>query len=463
MNIQSNERNQIILVFILSAALVTIAQSIITTGLVYLMNEFNIYSTVAQWTYSVFLLVVGVMIPLSSYISKRFSVKNVFVFSIGIFLIGSVICYISPTIEVLIIGRILQAVGNGIIMPYAQILVLKIIPVKKWQVYMGIYGLVIGFAPVCGSFIGGFIIEYYSWRLLFLIMSIISVIILAIGLKLIKIDLDTEQYPLDYLSVFLIVIGCAGVMFGFTNTAQYGFDKFYVLLPIIIGLLGIGLFVKRQINIEKPLINLTALKNKYFATGVIFICILYFCLNGYTALVPLFVQGVAYYSASTSAMIIFPGALLMVICNIVAPVLTTKIGIKKVLIIACIISSIGYGSMMFYTPESSVLFMTLTQMIRFVGVGFALMPVTTWCLTMVSESVEDGTAVNNTLRQLSAAIGSSIIVVIVSIMAGGNITHNVLSATAFNKMSMIVVILNIVMLLLVIFIIDDKEKLTSQE
>ena len=140
-------------------------------------------------------------------------------------------------------------------------------------------------------------------------------------------------------------------------------------------------------------------KNKYFTVGLIFICILYFCLNGYTALVPLFVQGVAHYSPSVSAMIIFPGALLMILCNIVAPVLVGKIGIKKVLIIACCLSIIGHSSMMFYTAESSVLFMTITQMFRLVGAGFALMPATTWSLTMVSDRVEDGTAVNNTLRQ----------------------------------------------------------------
>lgn len=145
--------------------------------------------------------------------------------------------------------------------------------------------------------------------------------------------------------------------------------------------------------------------------------------------------------------------------NIIAPVLTNKFGIKKILILASIITTIGYGSMMFYTANSSILFMILTQMIRFIGVGFALMPATTWSLSMVSNQVEDGTAVNNTLRQISAAIGSSIIVVIATIFAGGNISHNLVSSIAFNKVSFIVVLLNIFLLLLAIFLIDDKEKI----
>ena len=459
MKFELNKNIQVILVFVLAAATLTIAQSIITTGIVYIMGDFNVSSTIAQWTYSAFLLVVGIMIPLSAFISRRFTVKSVFIFSIGIFIIGSIICFLSSSIEVLIFGRILEAIGNGIILPYNQILLLKIIPEEKWQIYMGILGLVIGIAPVCGSFIGGFIIDYYTWRAIFLILSILAIIIFLVGFYFINVDLGREDYPLDYLSLILSILTCSGIMIGFTNTAEFGIMSLFVYIPIIIGIISLILFVKRQISLEKPLIKLNILKNKYFATGVVYVSILYFCLNGFTALVPIFVQGVANYSASISASIVFPGALIMILCNIIAPVLTNKFGIKKILILASIITTIGYGSMMFYTANSSILFMILTQMIRFIGVGFALMPATTWSLSMVSNQVEDGTAVNNTLRQISAAIGSSIIVVIATIFAGGNISHNLVSAIAFNKVSFIVVLLNIFLLLLAIFIIDDKEKI----
>lgn len=118
------------------------------------MSDFSTSSTQAQWSYSVFLLVVGVMIPLSAYISRRFTARKIFIFSSIIFLIGSTICYLSNSIIVLIIGRILQAIGNGVIMPYVQILLLRTTPEEKWQTYMGVYGLIIGIAPAIGSFLG---------------------------------------------------------------------------------------------------------------------------------------------------------------------------------------------------------------------------------------------------------------------------------------------------------------------
>lgn len=461
MNIKLDNKMQIIILFILAASLVTIAQSIITTGIVYLMSDFSVSSTQAQWSYSAFLLVVGVMIPLSAYISRRFKSKTIFYFSLIIFLLGSIICYFSTSLIVLIIGRILQGIGNGIIMPYVQILLLKSLPEEKWQTYMGLYGLVVAIAPVIGSFIGGFVIAIYGWRTLFSFFTISTIILLILGLIFVKDNSHTENYPLDILSVILSIIGCSGIMLGFTNIADYGFTHHFVILPLLIGIITLPLFVKRQSKLEKPLINLSILKNKYFSIGTIFICILFFCLNGCTALIPLFIQGVAYHSPIISASVLFPGGLLLILFNFIGPLLTNRIGIKKVLITGCILSIIGFGTMMLYTKESSFEFMMISQTIRLIGAGLVLMPVTTWSLTMVSDKVEDGTAVNNTLRQIFAAVGSSIVVVIVAILAGCNITHNQASVIAFNETSLILLILQVIMLIFAIVYIDDKDKIKN--
>jgi EmrB/QacA subfamily drug resistance transporter len=462
MNVKLSSRMQLLVLFILTASLVTIAQSIITTGVVYLMSDFSVSSTQAQWSYSVFLLVVGVMIPLSAYISRKFSARTIFFFSLVIFLLGSVICYFSTSLIILIIGRILQGIGNGIIMPYVQILLLRTIPEEKWQTYMGLYGLVIAIAPVLGSFIGGFVITLYGWRELFSFFTYATIILLALGIFFVKDNAPTEDYPLDYLSVILSVIGCSGVMLGFTNVADYGFTHYLVILPIIIGIISLVLFVKRQPKLENPLINLSILENKYFLVGTTFICILFACLNGCSALIPIFIQGVAYNSAIISASVMLPGGLLIIVFNIVGPLLTNRIGIKKVLIMGCVFSIIGYATMMFYTQDSSFEFMAITQSIRLIGTGLALMPATTWTLTMVSDKVEDGTAVNNTLRQIFAAIGSSIVVVIVAVLAGGAIEHNSASVVAFDQTSFILLILHVIMLILTIVYIDDKDKIESE-
>lgn len=459
MNIKLNDKMQMLVLFTLAASLVCISQSIITTGVVYLMSDFSVSSTQAQWSYSAFLLVVGVMIPLTAFISRRFNARTIFFFSLAIFLLGSVICYFSNSLIVLIIGRILQAIGNGIIMPYVQILLLRIIPEEKWQTHMGLYGFVIAIAPVIGSFLGGFVITLYGWRNLFSFFTVATIILLALGLIFVRDNTPTEDYPLDYLSVFLSIVGCAGVMLGFTNLADYGFTHYFVILPIIIGIISLIIFVKRQGKLEHPLINLSILENRYFMVGTTFIAILFGCMNGCTAIIPIFIQGVAYNSAIFSASVLLPGGLLIVAFNIIGPLLTNRIGIKKVLIMSCIISIIAFGSMMLYSQDSSFEFLMITQSIRLIGVGLALMPATTWTLTMVSDKVEDGTAVNNTLRQIAAAIGSSVVVVIVALLAGGAIGHNTASVVAFNQTSFILLMMHVLMLILTILFIDDKEKI----
>ena len=459
MNLKLNNKMQLLVLFTLTTSLVTIAQGIITTGVVYLMSDFSVSSTQAQWSYSAFLLVVGVMIPLSAFISRRFNAKTIFFFSLTMFLFGSVICYFSTSMTMLIIGRVTQAIGNGVLMPYVQILLLRIIPEEKWQTYMGLYGLVIAIAPVVGSFLGGFVITLYGWRALFSFFTISTLVLMVLGLILVKDNTPTQDYPLDYLSVALSVIGCGGVMLGFTNVADYGFTHYFVIAPILVGIIALALFVRRQPKLDKPLINVSILKNKYFSVGTIFICILFFALNGCTALVPIFIQGIANNSAIISASVLFPGGLLIIAFNFIGPLLTNRIGIKKVLIMGCIISIIGFATMMFYTQDSSFEFMMITQSIRYIGAGLALMPATTWALTMVSDKVEDGTAVNNTLRQIFAAIGSSMVVVMVAVLAGGAIGHNSASVIAFNQTSLILLVLHVVMLILAIVYIDDKEKL----
>lgn len=138
MKFELDKNMKIVMVFVIAAAVLTIAQSIVTTGVVCIMDDFGVSSTIAQWTYSSFLLVVGVMIPLSAFISKRFHVRHVFLTAMGLFIMGSLIAFLAPTIEILICGRIIEAIGNGIIIPFVQILLLKMVPEEKWQMYMGV-------------------------------------------------------------------------------------------------------------------------------------------------------------------------------------------------------------------------------------------------------------------------------------------------------------------------------------
>ena len=442
MNVKLDRGMSTLLVFIVAAAILSAAQSVVTTGIAGIMADFHVSSTTAQWIYSSFLLVLGVMIPLSAYITRRFKVKTILLSSLVLFLVGSLLAYVSPNIIVLIIARVIQAIGSGILLPITQIVLFKVIPEEKWQVYMGLFGFIIGIAP--------------GWRSIFLIFAGIIFVLILIALVVVKLEFETGDYPLDVLSLILCVLACVGIMLGFSNIAGYGFDLVYVILPIVVGTFSLIFFVRRQFNIKTPLVDLHALKNKYFFFGTLFSALLYFTMCGLNVIMPLFVQTVTSHNATTSGLILLPATLVMIVFNFVGPLLANKIGVRKVLIMSCVFSIVGYLIMMTYDSNSSVEYMVVTQIIRAIGAGLGLMPAVTWTIAVVSGDVEDATAINNTVRQIIGAIGSAVAVVLMTVFAGGALAHNRVSVAAFGQTSLVMSILAVICLVIVILYIKDE-------
>ena len=445
-----------LIVFIIAAAILSAAQSVVTTGISGIMADFHISSTTAQWIYSSFLLVLGVMIPLSAFFTRRFKVKTILLASLSLFLIGSLIAFIAPNIETLILARVIQAIGSGVLLPITQIVLFKVVPEEKWQVYMGLFGFIIGIAPAIAPTAGGLIIDYVGWRSIFLIFAAAIAVLIVIASVVVKLEFETGHYPLDILSLILCVLACVGIMLGFSNIAENGFDLIWVILPIVIGAVSLVLFVRRQFGIKTPLLDLHALKNKYFFFGTLFSALLYFTMCGLNVIMPLFVQSVAYHSATVSGLVLLPATLVMIVFNFIGPLMANKFGVRKVLILSCIFTIVGYLLMMTYRVDSSIEYMIVTQIIRAIGAGLGLMPAVTWTIAVVSGDVEDATAINNTVRQIIGAIGSAVAVVLMATFAGGNIARNAVSVSAFGQTSLVMAILAIVSLVIVIVYIKDE-------
>lgn len=453
------KENTTLIIFIIAATFLSTSQTVVTTGLTGIMADFQVHSTTAQWIYSSFLLILGVMIPISAFIARKFSVRKIIIYSLVFFFIGSIISYIAPSIQILIFGRIVQAIGAGVLLPITQIVILKIIPLEKWQLYMGLFGFIIGIAPALAPTVGGIIIDSVGWRYIFLIFAIITFILILMSIFGVKLEFEREEdYHLDIISLVLCVVSCVGIMLGFSNIAANGFDFIYVILPIIIGFVTLFLFAHRQFNIDFPLLDLRILKRKYFFFGTLFSALLYFTMCGLNVIMPLFVQNVNYFSATESGIVLLPATIVMIIFNFVGPLLATKIGVRKVLILSCIFSIVGYLVMLTYDFNSSLNFMIITQVLRAIGAGLGLMPAVTWTISVVSGNVEDATAINNTVRQIIGAIGSSLAVVLMSVFAGGNIHHNLVSVDAFHETSLVMAILAVVMLVIVVLFVHDNVK-----
>ena len=350
--------------------------------------------------------------------------------------------------------------GTGILMPIGQILIFRIMPEEKWGFFMGLMGFLVGIVPAMGPTMGGIIIDLFTWRVIFEFLAIISFLILILAVLFANFELETENYPLDFLSLILSILFCAGLMIGFSNIAEFSFSLTHVILPMLIGVISLVIFAKRQNRIKKPLINLTVLKNKYFVYGTVFAALLYFIMCGINVIVPLFVQSVAYYSPTQSGIILFPSALIMIVFNFISPILADKIGIKPVLIASSILNIIAFACMMTYNMNSTFEYLLITQLIRGIGCGLGLSPAITWAMSVVAGDVEDATA-NNTARQVIGAIGSSLTVVVMQILAKGNIAHNQLSVNSFGMTSLMMIIITVILLIITVLFIKNKKDIAE--
>lgn len=463
MNLNLDKNTTALIIFVIAAAILSTAQTVVTTGVVGIMSDFNISHTIAQWVYSSFLLVLGVMIPISAYIARRFKIRKIIIGSLILFFIGSVFAYIAPDINFLIIARVIQGMGAGILLPITQIVLLKIIPKDKWQVYMGLFGFIIGVVPALAPTIGGYIIDTLGWRFIFLLFAIAALVLIAVAFLLVKLEFETGDYPLDVISLILSVIACVGLLFGLTNFADYGTHIVNTISPIVIGIIALVLFVYRQFHIENPLLDLRILVHKYYFFGTLFSSILYFTMCGLYVLMPLFVQGVCNQSATTSGIVLLPATLVMIVFNFVGPLLAQKFGVQKVLILSCIFSVIGYYVMSTYTATTSIEYMVVTQIIRAIGAGLGLMPAVTWTISVAKGNLEDATAINNTVRQIIGASGSAVAATLLTVFTGGYVAHNKITVSAFSQTSLFMAALCVISLVIVVLFIKDGVEDTDED
>ena len=435
-----------------------LAQTILSTGLPSIMADLSINAGKAQWLTTLYLLVLGVMIPPTAYLIRRYSTKTLLNISGIVFTIGSLIGYLSPSFTGLLIARVLQAAGCGVILPLINVAIFKVLPKEKWNMAMGILGLAICVSPVLGPTLGGILVDSYGWRSLFGVLFILGIIIMVLSIIFTTNLSETEDYPLDFASLILSILSCVGIIAGIGNISSYGISNIIVWLPLIIGIVSLVIFVNRQNQLETPLLQLSVFKTREFTVGTIIVSIVQFLSLGIVVVLPIYIQNVCGYSATISGFVLLPATILMAVCMLTGGMLAEKFGIRSLVIVANILLVIGVGAMIFFNTSTSLLAMVVIQFFRCAGTGLIMVAVTIWSFIFVTDKIEDATAINNSLRQIAAAMGSAILAVIMTMVAGGTINSSANSVFAFRVTCMVATILAVICLVISIFYVKTKEE-----
>lgn len=392
-----------------------------------IVSEFGITVTTGQWLTSIFQLTMGVMVPLTAFFTRRFSTRQIVLTSMVVFTIGSLFAWVAPSFIFVLIGRLLEAIGTGVMWPVLQITCFSIFPLDKRGVAMGTVGMAMAVAPAIGPTIGGLQTDMNGWRSIFMTLSVCGAIALVLAFFFLRnFGASDKDAHADFFSVVLSIVGFGGLMYGFTNIQAYAFASPIVWAPMAVGVVGIVWFVLRQVRSTRrfdsgaskqpALLNVSVLKNRSFATGTIIAALSFFSFSSLTVLLPLFIQDCRGYSATISGLVMLPGAIGQAIAQFFGGRALDRFGARPVAMVGTVLLFVATITMSFMISfTSSIWWISVCQFVRQGGVGFTLMPITTWSLNCLEpKDVSAGSAVTNTVRQIAGAIGAPVLILIMS-------------------------------------------------
>lgn len=404
----------IIIVCIASSMLATA----LTTALLPICKDIDVSVSIGQWLTSGYSLIMGIIMPLTAFLMTRFKTKKLYITGILIFIIGLIICAISPNFTIMMLGRILQACGNGILTSMAQVILLTIYPIEKRGSIMGWYGLSVGAAPVIAPTLAGILVDTLGWRYIFYISILIMVVALIFAFRVFENVIENTNKSFDVVSFILSAFAFGGLTLGIGNIGTYTFNNPATYIPLIIGIITGIIFTYRQLNMNSPFLDLKILKIRDYALSVIGSMILYFVMMGSSIIIPLYVQSIKGFSATTSGMVTLPGSLAMTIVSPFAGRIFDKLGIKKLFIFGASFMLLSNLGMYFITMNTPVYIVAFYNVIRSVAIGCLMMPLVTWGNGRIKqELVADGTAILASLRTVAGAIGSAVFVGIMTFVA----------------------------------------------
>jgi DHA2 family multidrug resistance protein len=389
-------------------------QTLLNVAIPHLITEFNVTPTDAEWLLTGYMLVNGILIPLSAFLIERFGIRNLFIAAMIFFTGGSFVCGLAPTFSMLLIGRLLQAVGAGILMPLSMTIILSIFPPENRGKGMGIFGLGIMFAPAIGPTLSGWVLEHYSWRLLFDGIAPLGLVILIISFFLLK-DLGgtNKDHKLDYLGTILSTIGFGAALYGLSEAGSKGWDDTVVVTTLIVGVICIILFVIQQLNTARPMLDFRILKYPVFTLSNVINMITTIGMFGGMFLVPIYLQNLRGFTPLESGLLMLPGAILMGILSPISGILFDKIGPRPLAIVGMLITLVTTYEFTNLTLATSYTFIVVLYMVRMVGMGLLMMPIQTAGMNeLPQEKNAHGTALSNTARQIAGSIGISFITTI---------------------------------------------------
>ena len=385
------------------------SETSLNVALPQLMKVFQVESSLAQWLVTGYMLVIGIVLPFASLLMKWFPIRKLSTFALSAFLIGSLISGFAPTFAILLIGRLIQGIGTGLVLPMMFSVVLEVFPPNKMGRALGVTSLIIMFAPAIGPTLSGIFLAVASWRILFFLFAIILFVGLIFTRKYMVDPYEITKPEIDKLSCITSCIGFGGIVLGVGLASAYGWLSSVVLICLIIGFISLFIYAKRQLSMENPILNLRAFKTGRFTLGTILVTLNFGITLSAMYLFPQYLQNGAGYAVALTGLIMLPGGVVNAIVSLLSGSLYDKFGAKAPSRIGFLISIIGAVLLLFVSQSTSLSYVIVCHVLLMIGVPLVMSPSQSYALNSLPKEIStDGSTILNTLQQVFGAISTAI-------------------------------------------------------
>ncbi|WP_066066728.1 DHA2 family efflux MFS transporter permease subunit [Neobacillus soli] len=413
-----NKQKAIVALLLAGTFIAILNQTLMITAIPLIMSEMKITANSAQWLTTIFMLVNGIMIPVSAFLLERFTTRQLFITAMSVFTAGTLVGGMAPNFEILLVGRVIQSFGAGVMLPLMTTVFLMIFPVNKRGAAMGLVGLVISFAPALGPALSGWVTAHYSWRVLFFIIFPIALATILFAFLALKNVTEASKPKVDVISILLSSLGFGGLLYGFTCAGNYGWLGLSTMISLGVGGLSLIVFISRQLRMEHPMLEFRIFKYSIFPFAIIIGMIGFMGLIGSETLIPLFMLNMREFNAFEAGLVLLPGALISGFMAPIAGRIFDKIGAKWLVIVGLTILTVSSFAFTKLDPSTTMTYLTVMYGIRMLGLSLVMMPVSTTALNQLpGRLIPHGAAMDNTMKMIAASVGTAILVTVMTTTA----------------------------------------------
>ncbi len=408
-------RGKILAALLFGMFIAILNQTLLNVALPKINTEFNISASTGQWLMTGFMLVNGILIPITAYLFNKYSYRKLFLVALVLFTIGSLICAISMNFPIMMVGRVLQAIGAGVLMPLGSIVIITIYPPEKRGAAMGTMGIAMILAPAIGPTLSGYIVQNYHWNVMFYGMFIIGIIAILVGFVWFKLYQYTTNPKADIPGIIFSTIGFGALLYGFSEAGNKGWGSVEIETMFAIGIIFIILFVIRELRMKSPMLNLEVLKFPTFTLTTIINMVVMLSLYGGMILLPIYLQNLRGFSALDSGLLLLPGSLIMGLLGPFAGKLLDTIGLKPLAIFGIAVMTYATWELTKLNMDTPYMTIMGIYVLRSFGMAFIMMQMVTAAINALpGRLASHGNAFLNTMRQLAGSIGTAILVTVMT-------------------------------------------------